>query len=170
MKTSTCVIFVFLFLLGTLSYAQSKKELRKVKSDTEFAAIQQLIETRDFVFTAEYVNSSLVGQKSLFTPPNTVKLQHDSIFCDLPFFGRAYNVTHFDQGGISFAGAISDTHVKINNRKKQITLKMKSRKPGDWFQLTFIIHENGNSSLIVSSQNRESISYWGKIKALAEKN
>jgi len=154
------LLFVMVLISG---YPQTKKELRKEKALKELNESLELIQSKTFVFEADFVNTSIMGQKNLLSPPNTLEIRKDSVFCELPFFGRAYHINPSEPGGFRFDEAISDWKMSTNERKMMITLSFKANKPNDWFQCTLVVTGSKNATLTVSSQNRETLSYWGTI-------
>ncbi len=163
MVPKTLVIFLLFVFVLVSGFPQSKKEIRKEKASKEFKETLELITSRTFVFEADYVNTSLIGQKNLLSPPNTLEIRNDSAFCELPFFGRAYYVNPSEPGGLRFEETIYDWKMNVIERKMRVTLSFIANKPNDWFQCTLTVTGNKNATLTVSSQNRETLSFWGTI-------
>jgi hypothetical protein len=162
------LLFTVLAFAFFSSPAQNKRAERRAKAADELKQTEALIHTRQFIFVADYVNSSLAPNRSLFTPPNTFMVKNDSAMSDLPFFGRAYHADYNYDGGIKFHEPINDWQIKKNEKKQQLILTIKAKKNNDWFQCTFVIQSNGNATLNISSHNRASISFWGKINRLPD--
>jgi hypothetical protein len=163
MATKASIIFLFFVFILLSGYPQSKKELRNEKARRDYNETLELIKSGEFVFEADYVNTSLLVQKNLISPPNTLEVRNDSVFCELPFFGRAYYINPTEPGGFHFEEPIFEKKLTLNDRKMRITLTFQARKPNDWFQCTMIVTGSKNATLTVNSQNRETLSFWGMI-------
>jgi len=135
--------------------------LTAVSQDLDKATVQKLVNSKHFAFKAQTVMPMTGGSRQLTTDYD-VKLSGDSLVSYLPYFGRAYSVSYGERGGIDFTSIKFD--YKIKSRKKggwDITIKPKDAK--DIQELNFIISENGRTSLQVTSNNRQPISYYGYI-------
>lgn len=143
-------LFIVLFF-ATTATAQNLDE----------STVQKLITSKRFVFKAQ--SALPMGQVSRqLTPEYEVKLSGDSIVAYLPYFGRAYSATYGERGGIDFTSTKFD--YKIKQRKKggwDVTIKPANTK--DIQELSFFISESGSATLIVTSNNRQPISFNGYI-------
>ena len=139
-----------LLLSATASQAQDKN-------------VTGLIESKNFVFIAESAHP-LSGQFRHLTSEYDLRVLGDSIIAFLPYFGRAYSAPlDPTQGGIQFTS--TDFEYSQQSRKKggwNISIKPKDAR--DVRQMTLFIRENGNASLQVNSNNRQSISFNGHIE------
>lgn len=133
------------------------------KKAAQLATVKSMVDAKDYVFVVESV-SPASGPTRQLTPYYTLDVHGDTLVADLPYFGRAY-VAPVDPstGGIHFTS--TKFTYNISNRKKggwQVDIQ-----PGDQSdvrQLSLTIFENGNASLLVVSNNRQSISYHGYIR------
>lgn len=143
-------ILLILLLSATASQAQDKN-------------VTSLVESKNFVFIAETV-LPLSGQFRQLTSEYDLRVLGDSVVAYLPYFGRAYSAPlDPTQGGIQFTS--TDFEYSQQSRKKggwNISIKPKDAR--DVRQMTLSIRENGNASLQVNSNNRQSISYNGHIE------
>jgi hypothetical protein len=126
--------------------------------------VASLIESKNFVFVAETANP-LSGQFRQLTSEYDLRVLGDSIVAFLPYFGRAFSAPiDPNQGGIQFTS--TDFEYSQQTRKKggwNINIKPKDTR--DVRQMNLFIRQNGNASLQVTSNNRQSISYNGRIEA-----
>ncbi len=167
MKTKLYILFLF-FALGVSMNAQekTKKELKQEKELEKQKEIQKLLETKKFVFEAQKVTPQ--GGRLIQLDYNTYFLKFDTenTTCDLPFFGRGYNVAYNGDGGIKFEG--KPENIKIENKKKNTLLRATVRGKNDVYDLLFTIFNNGSASLNVNSNNRAPINYDGQVSAPKE--
>jgi hypothetical protein len=132
------------------------------KKEQKSAEISSLIQSKNFVFVAQYA-LPLGGRSINLTSRYDVRLSKDTVVSDLPFYGRAF-VAPMDpsEGGIRFTSTQFDYNV--SEKKKggwDITVLPKDTK--DVRQMFLSVSENGYASLQVTSNNRQSINYTGYI-------
>lgn len=122
-----------------------------------------LVESKNYVFIAESAHP-LSGQFRQLTSEYDLRVLGDSIVAFLPYFGRAYAApVDPSQGGIQFTS--TDVEYSQQSRKKggwNISIKPKDTR--DVRQMTLFIRQNGNASLQVTSNNRQAISFNGRIE------
>ena len=156
-------IFLVIAFVGINQLANAQKP----PSEKEIA-ITKLVDSQRYVFYAEKVNPSGGGQKIL-TSEYTLKVSKDTIICDLPYFGRAYSAPiGTTDGGIVFT--TTDFEYKNEPRKKggwDIFIRPKDVQGGQ--QVNMTIFSNGNTSVQVTSNNRQPISFNGYIEERKKK-
>lgn len=160
---------VLLFLASVLSFSVSaqektKKELKQEREQKKQNEIKALIDSQNFVFEAQKVTPQ--GGRLINLDYNTyfLKFKADSTTCDLPFFGRGYNVGYGTDGGIKFEGKPENIRVETK-KNNNTTLKATVRGKSDVYDLMFSIYYNGSTTLSVNSNNRAPINYDGIIYA-----
>ena len=165
MKTKLSVL---LFLVSILNFSVStqektKKELKQERELKKQNEIKALIDSQNFVFEAQKATPQ--GGRLIQLDYNTyfLKFKADSTTCDLPFFGRGYNVGYNSDGGIKFEG--KPENIRVESKKNNTILKATVRGKSDVYDLLFSIFYNGSTTLSVSSNNRGPISYDGIIYA-----
>jgi hypothetical protein len=142
-------------LVAGVFYAEAQKENGNNK------AIADLIQSKSFVFDATTV-LPMRGGSRILTSRYDLKISGDTLRCDLPYFGRAFNPVDPLQGGFQFTSL--DFKYKISNRKKggwDIDIKP---AVADVQELSMLVSPDGTATLSVSSNSRESISYIGMIE------
>jgi hypothetical protein len=146
-------------LISATATAQSTKEDKK-KAQREQLKAQ--IDARQFTFNAQSATST-GGRTRQLTGSNTLVVRGDSLDAYLPYFGRAYSATPGDtNGGINF----SSTSFTYNARDAKnggwtINIKPKDEKNASNMQLS--ISEDGYTTLQVTSNNRQMISFYGRV-------
>lgn len=162
------VFAIFFFLILNLSYSQekSKRELRKDQKEKEKIEKQQqieaLIDAKAFVFIPDRALPSGARSIDLTGDNYFVKFESELIESVLPFFGRAY-------GGIGYGGDVGikfkedPKSFNINKGKKNYEMEAEVKSSNDTYNLTLTISFQGSASLFVTSTNRSTISYQGKM-------
>lgn len=148
--------------LGTahISSAQTRKE----KQAAQKAQVQQWVEAKRYVFVVQTVLPTS-GRVRQMTPDFTFKVTPDTLFADLPYFGRAYSAPiDPSRGGIRFRS--TDFDYTTDSAKGRWDIQIKLKDDRDVQSLTLNITESGFASLKVISVNRQPISYNGYIKAI----
>ena len=165
MRTTVSILVVLFSFLAFQGFAQekSKKELKAQSELQKQKEIQALIEAKNFVFDAEKIYPQ--GGRMLILDYNTyfLKFTAENVNCDLPFFGRGFNIGYGSDGGIKFEG--KPENLKIEQTKKKCTIKATVKGQNDVYDLFFTIFFNGGTSLSINSNNRSVISYDGQIRA-----
>jgi hypothetical protein len=131
--------------------------------DLDKATVKTLIDSKNFTFKAQTVLPMTGGSRQL-TSDYDVRFLGDSIVAYLPYFGRSYTATYGGEGGIDFTSTQFDYKAKA--RKKggwDVSIHPKDAK--DTRELNFTISDTGNTTLQVTSNNRQAISFHGYIVA-----
>lgn len=165
MKTKLSILLVLCCFLNFPVFAQekTKKELKAERELQKQKEIEALIDAKKFDFEAQKVIPQ--GGRFIILDYNTyfLKFNPKKTTCDLPFFGRAFNVPYGGDGGIKFEGIPQD--IKVEKKKNSYTLKTSVRGKDDVYNLMFSIFFDGGTTLSIISNNRASISYDGEIRA-----
>lgn len=99
-----------------------------------------------------------------------VKITGDSVVAYLPYYGRSYNapIGNEDSGFKFTSKNFSYTNEKRKKGGWQVAINSKDAKENPRMVLT--IAENGYASLVVSSNNKPSISYNGYLVEIGKKD
>jgi Domain of unknown function (DUF4251) len=164
MKTKLSILLVLLSLLSIPVFAQekTKKELKAERDLQKQKEMEALIDSKKFDFEAQKANP--LGGRLIILDYNTYFLKFDTekTTCDLPFFGRAFNVPYGGDGGIKFEGI--PENIKVEKKKKSYAVTATVKGKDDVYTLMFSIFSDGGATLSVNSNNRASISYTGEVK------
>ncbi|HPS11845.1 MAG TPA: DUF4251 domain-containing protein [Prolixibacteraceae bacterium] len=156
MKTFISICLLFLFI-----QAHSQQVTKNELSDYE--SVVALVNSKDFSFTANHALPQNGPTIDLFSNPNELTIKGDSVFCYMPFFGRAYNIDYNDQGGFHFSGIIENYKKIEKAQKKKIEIRFNAQSRSDSYQFHLTISGGKSSVLTILSSKRASISYWGEI-------
>ena len=147
---------IALALFPVAVQAQNKKEKK--------AQIKSLIEAQNYVFKAQTALPS-AGSTRQLTTDFDLRISKDTIISDLPYFGRAYTAPlNPSEGPLQFTS--TEFQYSVANRKKggwNITITPKDVQ--DPRQLNLSVFDNGSASVVVTSYNRQPISFNGYVTA-----
>ncbi|CAM3436544.1 DUF4251 domain-containing protein [Flavobacterium chungbukense] len=165
-KLSILLLLCF-FSFPSIAQQKTKKELKAEQAEKKQKEIEELIDAKTFVFEAQKVTPQ--GGRLIILNDYThfLKFYPDSTSCDLPFFGRAFNVAYNGDGGIKFEG--KPEKIKVGKKSKNINFQATVKGQNDTYDLMFRIFYNGSATLSVNSNNRAPISYDGIIRAPEDK-
>lgn len=124
--------------------------------------VQQLIQSKNFVFNAQTV-FPLAGSSRQLTYDYNVRFLGDSIISYLPYFGRAYSAIYpMGEGGIDFTSTHFD-YKAVQKKKNRWDVAIDPKDTRDVRQMNLTVYDNGYATLQVTSDNRQAISYNGYI-------
>ena len=93
----------------------------------------------------------------------SVEVRNDSLISYLPYFGGAYNVPYGGGKGLNFSERIgSYRESQKNNGERQIEINVTNEE--DTYIYLIKVFSNGNSSIDVTSRQRDHISYYGELE------
>lgn len=168
MKKVLLSFILFFFLSICFAQEKSKEQIKEEKRLAEKKKTQALIDTKNFEFVADMAYPQRGRSINMTTNPNYLRIKNDSLYSEMPFFGRAYSgVAYSGGGGLSFKGSMKDYSFKEN--KKNFLLKAEVKDNSDYYSVTLTIYFNGDASLHINSNNREGINYRGAIHEYKKK-
>lgn len=136
--------------------AQNKKDKKE--------QIKRIIEAQDYVFKAQSALPTGGATRQL-TGDYDLRISKDTILSDLPYFGRAFTAPlNPSEGPLRFTS--TEFQYSVANRKKggwNVTITPKDVQ--DPRQLNMSIFDNGTASVVVTSYNRQPISFNGYVTA-----
>ena len=174
MNLNRISIMILLFSLFTsigFTQEKSKKELRKEQKEKEKVEKEKqteaLIEAKSFMFIAKRALPSGARSIDLTGDNYFVKFESNLIESVLPFFGRAFSgVGYGNDNGMRFKG--EPKNFKIKKGKKNYEIEAKVSDTNETYNLTLTVSFQGSATLFITSNNRSSISYQGKLEPIKE--
>ncbi len=158
--------FAFVFIACAAPGLSDKKRNTAKSQNTEDQQriMEAMIENRTFVFNAtDMFPRGEAGIKLNYDCD--VQLIDSMMISYLPFMGKSYNLTpNQPQSGFDFTQEIEDYQFK--KKKKGYEVKVDVKNGSDFLKYTFYVTETGSSTLNVSSNQRQSISYYGSIDSV----
>ncbi|WP_345951801.1 DUF4251 domain-containing protein [Mucilaginibacter sp. PAMB04274] len=183
MKTLKYIFIIALFLLAGNTYAQDtvRKTSRAERQEMKAAEVRQLLESKKFVFQAQYANplgggvTTLNGRLFNLSPNGNghiylnynydFKIRPDSVISYLPYYGRAtfdaaYNSPN--DNGVMFTSTKFGYSAKAGKKGNTvITITPRDAKYNQKFILE--VTDSGTATLQAIITNRNTISYDGYI-------
>ena len=137
-----------------------RKEAKKEKTAVEFEKTASLIEGGNYQFTVRSATPS--GGKTIqITSLYRLKASNGNYEAYLPYYGRAYSVSYGGDGGVEFNGEPEDLKITRNDDKNSISVAFTIKSGKDQNKVTLEIGATGYGNLVITSQNRQAISYYG---------
>jgi hypothetical protein len=178
-------IYRLLFLASLIGCASVTKTT-EIKTTERNKKVQALVESKVFEIKNEIATPIAVGGFSDFSGPrnNTTNLslersnshfriKNDSISVYLPFHGRR-NIFNYGQSAtnhesfIVYYGKPQNIKSSYNEKKNEYRYDMRFKSNRESFRVRLIIQgDDGRSNIFLSSTDRSSIYYSGKIESLA---
>lgn len=157
------IILLFPALTMNALTAPSKEK------DTNKENTFKLLEGKQYMFIAESF-SSQKGYTSTVNSYYHLTVNGDSATAYLPFFGRAYSSSMVGEGGIEFDNEMieytSELKVKRKEKNNQTQIYIEIKGELDTYRCHLSVSSNGFTSLSVSSNNKQGMSFNGRIKAI----
>jgi hypothetical protein len=159
-KTYSRLLLLVLTLIGQHSLAQTSTSDQK--DQVKYVRLKNLIDSKKYQFNARSA-TSMRGKTVQLTSGYSLKINGDSLFVDLPYYGRSSTVDY----------PSSDVSVSFNSN--QFTYKADSAKKGGWeitiqpkneskaTKINLSITSSGSCIVNITSSTRQSISYFGFI-------
>lgn len=160
MKTNRRIMLLILFIAGTGIFtlqAQNREERKELKEQT----VKEKIESENYridINTAYPRRGRMIPLTSIYS----VTIRNDSVFSQLPYFGRAYSIPYGGGQGLMFNAPI-DQYTMSMGKRGTAKINFTAKSPEDQFKFRITIYSNGSSSIDVDMQNRESISFSGDL-------
>jgi hypothetical protein len=145
------------------SQEKSKKELKEEQKLESQRLIEEMINSKDFVFIAKTALPSGMRSIDLTTNPNYVKFKPDLIDGYLPYFGKANNAAAAMTGDVGLKFKNKPEEFNVSKKKNNYTIEANVGSEKDFFRLSLSVGLEGNATLAVTSNNRSFISYQGNI-------
>ena len=165
------IIGIMVLAFATANAQETKKQTRKEKKAAREAMLieqtKTVLENKVYVFSATQVIPTSMKSRTLTTSYD-VKIENDTVTCYLPYFGKAHTAAYgSSQSPMDFTQPIEN--YKFEKTKKGYEIKFEASNKNDRLNFFFQIAETGSTSLNVNSTSRCSISYYGDIVKVEEK-
>ena len=123
---------------------------------------KEMVESKRFVFEAQSM-TPLKGSFRTLTPGYTLKVSPDTVAADLPYIGRAYQANYgSSDGGMKFQA--TNFEYTLKEKKKGWTANISTKQVSGNPRVIIDIFTNGNARVVITSTDRESITYNGILK------
>ncbi|HEY5918782.1 MAG TPA: DUF4251 domain-containing protein [Chryseolinea sp.] len=124
-------------------------------------SVKEMVDSKRFTFQAQSMTPLKGGLRTL-TPGYTLKVSPDTITSDLPYAGRAFQAAYgSSDGGMKFKATDFDYTVK--EKKSGWTINIITKKVSGSPRVMISVYDNGNARIVISSTDRDSITYNGVV-------
>ncbi len=142
--------------------SSTQNTARSEQQAEELEKMAALLESGNYVYTIQSINPT-GGRTIQSTTPYTMKAVDGNYEASLPYFGRAYQANYGGDGGIKFSGTPENLEITRNSKKKSVLVTFSIAGSTDKYTVTLQVGSGGYGTLIINSQNRQSISYYGTV-------
>lgn len=137
-------------------------EERAARAAEQAAKVTKALEARDYKIAVNRMYP-MKGSSRSVSYGYSVEVRNDSLISYLPYFGGAYNVPYGGGKGLNFSERIgSYRENQKNNGERQIEINVTNEE--DTYIYLIKVFSNGNSSIDVTSRQRDHISYSGELE------
>lgn len=150
-------IFVMMSVSVQIAEAQEKENRQEQVAET----IQKALDTKAYKIDVDYMYP-MKGRSRALTSLYSLEVKNDSIYSYLPYVGEAYSVPYGGGTGLNFRAPISQYESKAG-KKGATEVLLKTRNEEDSYTFRITIYKDGTSRIHVQPNNRQSISFSGKI-------
>lgn len=153
-----------IFLIAITALLISCKSGSGLSKAEEMAQTTAKIESMDYSFLPQTA-LPMGGRSVSLSYPYSLKVSKDTISSYLPYFGRAYTAPYpSDEGGIKFTSTNFEYDLIGNgNGNWDATIETKDENKKK-YRLTLKMSDSGYATLTVLDNDRQSISFYGKIE------
>lgn len=162
-KTLYLILSVILLVNGYCinCSAQNKKMAKTEKYNKQAEQVKDSINNRHFTINVNMAfpqSQRAINLTSLYS----LRISGDSIISYLPYYGRAYNVPYGGGKALNFTGkAYNYTTVRAKKNMTRVIFNVKTDE--DTYKYSLEIFDNGSTSIDVSSNQRQYISFSGDM-------
>ena len=160
MKFKSYLVWLGLFLSVMMSGCTASKQATNEEKVANEIKLRNAIEARSFIVEVDKA-MPMSGSMRTLTSPYSLTINGEEIKSHLPYFGRAYTVPYGGGEGLIFESTITDYQLTFD-KKNMANIEFKTKTNEDLYTYRIQIFTNGSSSIHVSSNNRQPISFSGK--------
>lgn len=135
----------------------SKAERKRLQAEK----VRQALYDRQFTINVTSAHPTSFPPVNL-TSPYSLEVRGDSVISYLPYYGRAYSVPYGGGKALNFSCKMSG--YDISRSKKEYNIKMAIENEEDRYLYYIDVFDNGRASILVTSQNRTDILFYGDME------
>jgi len=163
------LVIIFPVLVFSQEYnSMIQKDTRAEKKDKIEAAVKKIVDSDEFIFTIRTANP-MVGPSINLNADYQIKITHDSVYTNLPYFGEATRIDYGNtEGSINLKDIMYDFGKNFNSKNSFYEIRFKVINRKDTYTINLNISSLGYGNLRISSNNSQTISYDGILSQLLE--
>lgn len=156
-----CWIYLLLLIVSGCGVTQQSSRQKAVQRLDTASTVAHVLESRTWEAEMTYVMPLRMRMRYL-QDRYGLKLSGDTLYSNLPYYGRAYSIPYGGGKGLVFQAPIQD--YQLNYSKKGFArLNIDVRNDEDRYTYQLDVFMNGHVDLVVRSQQRDPISFSGKL-------
>lgn len=125
-------------------------------------AVEKALAERHYKVAISMMNPRR-GKAVHVSPDFSLEVKGDTLVSYLPYFGRAYSVPYGGGKGLNFTAPISEYHA-AKGRHGTTLVTLKAINEEDTYSFRLEVFDNGSTTIDLSAQQREPISYSGQME------
>ncbi|MFI5155980.1 MAG: DUF4251 domain-containing protein [Chitinophagales bacterium] len=129
------------------------------------AAVKSLIESKHYLFTPQSM-MPMKGRSRPLSSTYEVRITGDTMLSYLPYVGRSYVAGYGDSDGAIDFKSTSFDYSSEPAKKGGWNITIAPKKISNVSKFMFNISETGHTTLVVTSNTRDQITFYGAISAL----
>jgi hypothetical protein len=152
-------ILTGIFLSIIMTGCSSTKSLTKEEKAARQAALHEAIENREFTVDVDRM-LPMSGRSQALTSSYSLEIKGDRVRSYLPYYGRAYSIPYGGGDGLNFESEITGYQSSFD-AKGQAVVEFETKTKEDLYRFRLEIFPGGQTSIHVTSVNRQAISFRG---------
>lgn len=151
------VVLVVFILFGIVSCSSFKVTPEEIAQNTE------MIQNKNFTIDV-YSAAPLRGRTFNLSYGYYLKIQNDSAYAFLPYFGVARSAPIGQESGIKFADKMINFTIKSNKKQTGWDMRFKTRNGVTGYDVFLNVFDNGSASISISPDSKDQISFQGRLR------
>lgn len=165
---NTLLILIALIIFSSQITAQTKeekKEQKELKSQKEYEAMKDLVNSKSYEFSADWI-SSTGSRINIASGSNTITIAQDSATAGMQYFGTVTNIGVRGSEGVSFDNVMKNYKIKFDDRKKKVAVSFTVKNKSENFDINLTIFSSGKAYADVYSNHKSNVTYDGNVTAV----
>jgi len=149
-----------------ISISQTKKEIKEQKSEKEYKALKELLNSKIYVFDADWLSTSRGRRINVAGGSNSLAIVKDSTKAAMQFFGEVTSIRFNNESGVAFNNAIQNYELKFNDKKRKATVSFNVKNDAEYYTIFMSINKNGYAFVDVYSNRKSNVTYDGVVSPI----
>ncbi|MCD8072773.1 MAG: DUF4251 domain-containing protein [Alistipes sp.] len=158
MKSRILILATLIFIAG----CSSSSHYSSLNKQQAAQMIERNISGKDFVIEVDRALPAQ-GRSVTLSGGYNVRIDNDTVYSHLPYYGRAYSLPYGGGEGLNFEGAMEDYSLETG-AKGEWLISFQVRTKEDRYTYDITVWETGSANITVLSTNKQTISYTGKMR------
>lgn len=154
--------YIIIFMTAAMiSSCSVSKSVRTESTDAVNQEVKTKIDNKRFVIDVNMALPSS-GKSVALSSCYDVKIAGDSVYCHLPYFGRAYSLPYGGGEGLVFKGLTTDYRL-TQGRRGSTNISFNIRTSEDKYRFIMDVFSSGSSVITVQPTNKQTITFNGQM-------